>query len=252
MSVPPYLVIKRSITDGIVQGTWRTGQLLPSEHELCRNFGVSRMTVNRAMRELAAELLVRRVAGLGTFVAEPVAQSSLVEIRSIAAEIAARGHRHQARVQTLERTLPPDPSALGFSLADGETLFHSAIVHLEDDLPIQFEDKLVDPVLAPDYLSQDFTKLTPNEYLSRVAPLREVEHAVQAIHAPADIAVQLAMPTNVPCLLVVRRTWSGDRLATLSHLYHPGNSFRLTGKFRPGEGRTGGNVPFPPDPPSSV
>ena len=238
MSVPPYLAIKRSITDGIVQGTWRVGQLLPSEHELCRNFGVSRMTVNRAMRELATENLVRRVPGLGTFVAEPVAASSLVEIRSIANEIAARGHRHQARVQTLDRVTHRDAAALGFDLPSGGELFHSAIVHLEDDLPIQFEDKLVDPSQAPNYLHQDFTTITPNEYLSRVLPLREVEHAVQAVHAPADIAVQLAMPTNVPCLLVVRRTWSGDRLATLSHLYHPGNSFRLTGRFRPGGGRT--------------
>ena len=210
------------------------------------------MTVNRAMRELAAENLVRRVPGLGTFVAEPVAQSQLVEIRSIAAEIAARGHRHQARVRTLERTTLDDAASLGFSIPAGGALFHSAIVHLEDDLPIQFEDKLVDPALAPEYLRQDFAKGTPNEYLSRVAPLREVEHIVQAVHAPADIAVQLAMPTNVPCLLVVRRTWSGDRLATLSHLYHPGNSFRLSGRFRPGEGRTGGGVPPPPDPPSSV
>ncbi len=252
MTVPPYLSIKRSITDGIVQGTWRTGQLLPSEHELCRSFGVSRMTVNRAMRELAAESRVRRVPGVGTFVAEPFAQSSLVEIRSIAAEIAARGHRHQARVHTLERMAPPDAAAMGFSVAAGGELYHSAIVHLEDDLPIQFEDKLVDPALAPDYLRQDFSQITPNEYLMRVAPLAAVEHTVQAVHAPADIAVQLAMPTNVPCLLVVRRTWSGDRLATVSHLYHPGNAFRLTGTFMPASGRAGGDVPSPPDPPSSV
>ena len=220
-----------------MQGSWRIGQLLPSEHELCRDFGVSRMTVNRAMRELAAENLVRRVPGLGTFVAEPVAVSSLVEIRSIAAEIAARGHRHQARVQVLEQVVRQDAAALGFEIAPGATLFHSAIVHLEDDLPIQFEDKLVDPAAAPEYLRQNFAEVTPNEYLSRVAPLREVEHAVQAVHAPAEIAVQLAMPTNVPCLLVVRRTWSGEKLATLSHLYHPGNAFRLTGRFRPGLAR---------------
>ncbi len=252
MTVPPYLSIKRSITDGIVQGTWRTGQLLPSEHELCRTFHLSRMTVNRAMRELAAEKLVRRVPGVGTFVAEPVAVSSLVEIRSIAAEIAARGHRHEARVQTLARTTRPDASALGFSVSAGGELFHSAIVHLEDNMPIQFEDKLVDPALAPDYLGQDFTQTTPNEYLMRVAPLAEVEHAVQAVHAPAEIAVQLAIPANVACLLVVRRTWSGDRLATLSHLYHPGNAFRLTGRFIPKGPRAGGDVPSPPDPPSSI
>ena len=233
MAEAPYQTIKRSITDGIVQGTWLTGALLPSEHELCRSFGVSRMTVNRAMRELAAENLVRRVPGLGTFVAEPVAASSLVEIRSIAAEVLARSHRHHAVVQTLERTRVADPGGSGFDVAEEGDLFHSAIVHFENDLPIQYEDKLVDPHSAPDYLSQDFTAITPNEYLSRVAPLGEVEHCVQAVHAPADIAIHLGMANDAPCLLVVRRTWSRGRQATLSHLYHPGTAFRLMGRFVP-------------------
>jgi GntR family histidine utilization transcriptional repressor len=233
MAESPYQTIKRSISDGIVRGVWRVGALLPSEHELCRSFGVSRMTVNRAMRELAAEHLIRRVPGLGSFVAEKVAESSLVEIRSIAAEIAARGHLHRAVVKTLERSVQADPASLGFDVAAGGVLYHSAIVHFENDVPIQYEDKLVDPVSAPAYLDQDFSKLTPNAYLSQVAPLREVEHSVQAVRAPSDIAVHLAQPLDAPCLLVVRRTWSGARLVTLSHLYHPGSSFRLLGRFRP-------------------
>jgi len=233
MAESPYQAIKRHITDGIVQGVWRTGALLPSEHELCRSFHVSRMTVNRAMRELAGEHLVRRVPGVGTFVAEPVAASSLVEIRSIAAEIGAREHRHRAVVRTLERTSMTDAAALGFHASAGTTLFHSAIIHYEDDIPIQFEDKLVDPALAPEYLDQDFGQITPNEYLSHVAPLSEVEHTVQAVHAPADIAVHLAMTKDAPCLLVVRRTWTRERMVTVSHLYHPGSTFRLTGRFIP-------------------
>ena len=237
MAEPPYQLIKRSITDGIVSGHWRTGALLPSEHELCRSFKVSRMTVNRAMRELAAEHLVRRVPGLGTFVAEPVAASSLVEIRSIAAEVAARGHTYAAHVQQLESLAVDDPAVLGFDLPKGTALFHSAIVHCENGLPIQFEDKLVDPACAPDYLGQDFTRTTPNEYLSRVSPLGEVEHVVQAVHAPAEIAVLLEMPKDAPCLLVVRRTWSQDRLVTVSHLYHPGSTFRLAGRFKPPHAR---------------
>jgi GntR family histidine utilization transcriptional repressor len=235
MAMPesPYQAIKRSITDGIVSGAWRTGALLPSEHELCRSFKVSRMTVNRAMRELAAEHLVRRVPGLGTFVAEPVAASSLVEIRSIADEITARLHRHHAVVEVLESVTLDDAASLGFDDAGNGVLFHSVIVHLENDIPIQYEDKLVDPVAAPDYLQQDFEHTTPNEYLSRVAPLGEVEHVVQSVHAPASIAAKLAMPKDAPCLLVVRRTWSQGRLVTVSHLYHPGSSFRLTGRFKP-------------------
>jgi GntR family histidine utilization transcriptional repressor len=208
MTESPYQAIKRSIADGIASRRYSAGQVLPSEHELCRTFGVARMTVNRAMRELAAENLVRRVPGVGTFVAEPVAQSGLVELRNIADEIAERGHRHSAQV-----------FALGTLVAD--------------EVAIQYEDRLVNPALAPDYLRQDFARMTPNEYLVQVAPVQEVAHTVQAVAAPPDIARHMGLAPSEPCLLVTRRTWSRDRLAAFTKLYYPGSRFVLTGRFVP-------------------
>ena len=231
MKETPYLTIKRSIAEGIASGRYTTGQALPSEHDLCRAFGVSRMTVNRAMRELAGEKLVRRVPGVGSFVAEPVAHSALLELHNIADEIAGRGHTHAALVVALDSIVPPAAAALAFGLPPGATVFHSAIVHTENTTPIQFEDRLVNPDLAPDYLAQDFAATTPNAYLSRVAPLQSVEHVVQAVAAPADIARALGIEKNAPCLLVTRRTWSGGRLASIARLHHPGERFRLAGRF---------------------
>jgi GntR family histidine utilization transcriptional repressor len=109
MSESPYQLIKRSIADGIATRHYLPGQVLPSEPALCRTFGVARMTVNRAMRELAAEQLVRRVPGVGTFVAEPVAESGLVELRNIADEIAERGHRYSATVFVLAAVMNSGP-----------------------------------------------------------------------------------------------------------------------------------------------
>ena len=67
---------------------------LDVEAELVAQFGFSRMTINRALRELTDEGLLVRLQGVGTFVAEPKGQSALFEIRSIADEIAARNHQH--------------------------------------------------------------------------------------------------------------------------------------------------------------
>ena len=237
MTESPYQAIKRSIADGIASRHYVPGQVLPSEHELCRTFGVARMTVNRAMRELASENLVRRVPGVGTFVAEPAPQSGLVEIRNIADEISERGHLHRASVFALDTVLPASAVALAFALAPGAELYHSAVLHYENDVPIQYEDRLVNPAAAPDYLRQDFAAVTPSEYLVRVAPLQEVAHMVQAVAAPADIAAHLALAAKEPCLLVTRHTWSRGMLAALTKLYYPGSRFRLAGRFVPGSTR---------------
>ncbi|MBC7804511.1 MAG: GntR family transcriptional regulator, partial [Candidatus Parcubacteria bacterium] len=65
----PYARVKKFLKDGLAAGRWPPGALMPSEAELVAEFGVSRMTVNRALRELRSEGLVDRSQGIGTFAA---------------------------------------------------------------------------------------------------------------------------------------------------------------------------------------
>src|SRR5687767_10048115 len=95
---PAYSQIKRYIMERIGSGALKEGDRVPSEAELLRQFGVSRMTAHRALRELTAEKVVHRVQGLGTFVAEPKHATTLVAVRSISDEIRERGHAHNCRV----------------------------------------------------------------------------------------------------------------------------------------------------------
>src|SRR6516162_4061620 len=94
--VPPvaarYLQAKQYILQRISAGTLKAGERVPSENELVRELDVARMTANRALRELAADGVLVRVAGVGTFVAEQRAQAHPLEVRNIADEIRARGH----------------------------------------------------------------------------------------------------------------------------------------------------------------
>ena len=88
--LPRYSRVKRMITDKIDSGAWQPRHRIPSESELVRDLGVSRMTINRALRELTLDGRLVRVQGVGTFVAEPKAQSALFEVRNIADEIMAK------------------------------------------------------------------------------------------------------------------------------------------------------------------
>ncbi len=230
-SAPAYQRVKDMIAEQIVAGRWREGELLPSENQLVGALGLSRMTINRALRELSADGLVVRTTGVGTFVAERKVSSALVEVRNIADEIGERGHRHRAEVVSLEERAADSVIAQDLGVAEGSPVFHSKLVHFEDGLPIQLEDRFVNPAVAPHYLEQDFTTTTPNTYLVSVAPLGRGEHVVEAVLPTPDESVLLGLTGSEPCLLIRRRTWSQDRLVSSVRLLHPGSRYRLAGTF---------------------
>ena len=231
IEIPRYQQVKNFITERIDSGEWDIDQRVPSENELVAELGISRMTVNRALRELTEEGRLRRVQGLGTFVADPRPQVELLELRNIADEIRNRGHEHAADVIMLESLIADADAARALRVAEGATVFRSVILHRENGLPIQLENRLVNPALAPDYLSVDFTRTTPNEYLTEVAPATDVEHLVEAIIPNAHACELLQMPRDEPGLLLNRRTWAGDRVVSRAWLTHPASRFRLGARF---------------------
>ncbi|WP_184131078.1 histidine utilization repressor [Paraburkholderia atlantica] len=224
---PAYEQIKRYVIERIANGTWKPGDAIPSETMLVKEFGVARMTVSRALRELTTERVLTRVQGLGTFVAPREYESTVLEIRNIADEIASRGHRHAARVIGLE-TSNLQTAISELDLASGP-VFRSTIVHLEEGEPIQYEDRYVNPKVFPHYLERDFSLETPNRYMVRLAPIQRAEFRIYAHKPDAQIRRQLEMDIGEPCLMVWRRTWVGEAVATAVRLWHPASRFHLAG-----------------------
>jgi GntR family transcriptional regulator, histidine utilization repressor len=230
---PLYLKVKRHILDNIGSGKWATSSRVPSENDIVKSFGVSRMTANRALRELRDEGILVRIAGVGSFVADRHAHAHPLEIRGIADEIRQRGHVHRAEIISLERIRAVTELAEDFGIAPRSELYCSVIVHFENDRPVQLEDRYVAPTLAPDYLKVDFTKTTPYDYLTKVAPLQEVEHVLRAVMPDERTRKLLAMKRDEPCLLMIRRTWPAAQIASLARLYYPGSRYEMSGRFRP-------------------
>lgn len=228
---PRYAAIKRFIHDAIEGGTLKSGDRVPSEAELVTRFGVSRMTANRALRELqSAGVLVRR-AGSGSFVAEAKPIGHMIEIRNIADEVRARGHAYRARVVQNEAVKAGGDTAALMGVAAGTRLFHSIIVHHEAEFPIQIEERIVLASAAPDYATTDFTHMTPNEYLTRIAPLERVEHRVRAAMPDDPTRSLLGLEDGEPILVMTRQTWSRGRLVSHAWLTHPANRFELSASF---------------------
>lgn len=232
-ALAPYARVKQHLKQALGRGRYPPGTLMPSEAELVAQFGVSRMTVNRALRELQAEGLVERVQGVGTFAAQLHRVSSTLTIRDIHEEIAERGHRHDAVVHLAREEAAGAALAGRLGLAEGATVFHTLIVHHENGVPLQCEDRYVNPACAPGYLQADFTQTTPTHYLLEVAPLWEAQYSIEAAAPTAEEARLLGIARGDACLVVTRRTISQRRPVTLARLVHPGSRYLLEGQFKP-------------------
>ena len=229
----PYAAVKQALKDGLAAGQWPAGALMPSEAELVARHGVSRMTVNRALRELQAEGLVERVQGVGTFAARLHRVASTLTLHDLHEEIESRGHVHEARVlvQRSEKAAAKLAEQLG--LPAGSAVFHTLIVHLENGVPLQLEDRYVNPACSPSYLQADFTRTTPTQVLFDTTDLWRAQYSIEAEPATADEARLLAIAPGNACLVVTRRTFTRNATITLARLVHPGQRYSLHGEFQP-------------------
>ncbi len=230
---PRYQQLKELIISRISSGELRPRDRVPSEHELVDSTGVSRMTANRALRELNHEGYVERVAGVGTFVADLKTAFHVLEVRNIADEVRLRGHQHSATVLQRETQSASADIADLLQLQQGSDVNHVLVVHHENDVPLQVEARYVSRDFAPGFLLQDFSLLTPSAYLSAISPLQEAEHVVKAAMPDAQVRQHLHMDSGEPCLVVTRRTWAHGRPVSFARLFHPGTRFELTGHYVP-------------------
>ena len=231
-ALPAFVQIKASIKARIASGEWKPGNAVPSEAVLMQQFGVSRMTVNRAMQELVQEGLVTRIQGSGSFVAELHRISSSLNIRDIHEEVTERGHVHTLAALLVAREPASPEVAASLKLPPGAAVFHTVLVHSENGLPIQFEDRYVNPAAAPHYLDTDFSQSTPTHHLLAHAPLTEASYTIEACLPSALEAKHLRIKRSEPCLAMMRRTVSGAHVASVVRLVYPGTRYSFAGQFQ--------------------
>ncbi|MFO1251358.1 MAG: UTRA domain-containing protein [Inhella sp.] len=153
-------------------------------------------------------------------------------IRDIHDEIAARRHRHEAEILQMGERRARRGEAQLLGLETGARLFHSRILHRENGLPLQLEERLVNPACAPDYLAQDFKILTPTAYLLQVAPLTGAHYQIEAAAANSEQAAALGLQPGDPRLVIERVSRSPEAVpGDPARLVHPGARHVLTGSF---------------------
>jgi GntR family histidine utilization transcriptional repressor len=231
--LPLYQQVKEYLLEKINDSTMQPGMRIESEAELVASLNVSRMTVNRALRELTAEGRLKRIQGRGTFIADKKPQASLLQIQSIAEEIRARGGASSCTVHLLQEEKAQPSVAAAMQLKPYTPVFHSIIVHKDNDIPIQLGCRYTNPEIAPNFLEQDFSRMTVSEFLLSIAPVTAIEHIVEALIPEPWIRDLLEINGSEPCLALHRKTWVDNKIATSSIFYSPGSRYTLGGKFTP-------------------
>ena len=229
--------IVEEIRLSIVGGDWPPGFQLPIETELAERYGVSRMTMNKALGQLAREGYLIRRKKSGTQVAQPRAESAVMAIADIRDEVRRSGCAY--RFKLMDRRLRPgrhdDAQLLGAAVGTGEVLWLQGL-HLADERPFCFETRVINPVTAEGATAQDFTADPPGAWLFQAVPWSVASHRVRAVNAGASDARVLALAVGEACLGIVRRTTVGGDWVTGVRLLYPGSDHQLVANFSPEPG----------------
>ncbi|MBS0124055.1 UTRA domain-containing protein [Thetidibacter halocola] len=220
----------------IVDGTWVPGFQLPRETDLAQDFGVSRMTMNKVLTQLAQEgFLVRRKRS-GTFVAQPRAQSAVLEITNIADEVGAQGraHRWSLLARELRQMTQADLRLLGVQRprVDEPALILRG-VHFADDAPFCLETRAIDLDVVPDAETADFAAHPPGAWLLGHMPWTTARHQIRAVTVTGSDARALGLPSGNACLEILRKTEVNARWVTYARLLYPGEAHQLVAEFGP-------------------
>jgi len=233
MAQPRYLQIKNDILDKIHTGVLQADDRIPSEHKLAKQFSVSRLTVQRAIRELVSEGLLRRTQGSGTFVTDMTHRFSLIEVRDVVDEIIRLGGEPGTEVLLQRRVVPPPDVTELLELEDGQEVFHVALLQNMDGQPVAHEERFAVVDVYPDFLDQDFSKRSVFDYLAARSVLEEIENIVAAVHVDKRLAGLLEIDVSDPCIRVHRRNWYRGQCVTLTRITYAGSRQVLGSRYRP-------------------
>lgn len=250
--VPAYQRIKNAILDNIHSGKWQAGAAISTEMALAEEFSVSRMTVNRALKELSEERVLERRQGSGTFVAQQQFNHTFVEVRNIAQDLKSANRDYQAQVLSkrvitasmlddeMRRKFDIDEAAFSSNVnetdnhtdsAEAAILYEVKIIHFADGQPIQFEERWVDAAKVPEFIEQDFSVVNTSDYLIAKSPLERGSYTIRALAAPDEIADALQIAPQSPTLVLCRQTYSAGQVLTFVKMWHAGDRYQFSGEL---------------------
>lgn len=206
-----YRQLKDQLRAQITAGAWAPGQAIPSERELMRATGLSRMTIRQAVAELTHEGLLRRDHGRGTFVVSPGVAQEVHGVYSFSAGMRAQGRTPSSRLLARELAYASDEQSTALALDPGERVIRLTRLRLVDGLPAMVDIAAIPYRLCPDLMEADVSgslyALLRDVY--GLPPLRSTD-TLEATAATDELAAALEVPPGSPLTLMRRLALTHD------------------------------------------
>lgn len=209
---PLYARIRDELRTKIVTGTYQPHQRLPSESDLIKSYGVSRITVRQALGELEKEGLLFKVAGKGMFASKPKSFQSLTRLQGFAEAMSQQGHEIYNRLVSLNFLPAPEAIAPRLGVTAGSSITELRRVRHLNREPISFDILYVNSIIGErlvkeDLASRDIFLIEENDY---GIPLGFADLAIEAVLADRETAELLQIAEDSPILRVERLTHTED------------------------------------------
>lgn len=225
--------IQGEIESKIVSGEWPVGFRIPFEIDLAKQYGVSRMTVNKVLTQLARAGLIERVKRSGSFVSQPHTQSAVLEIANIRKEVESLKLPYAFSVTERHKRRATAADRLRLDVAASSALVDITCLHLAGGRPFCLEERLISLETVPDAADAAFETVAPGQWLLSQVPWSSAEHRIHASAADEKTAHALAVEVGTACLVIERKTWSNGGPVTQVRLTYPGDRHALTATFAP-------------------
>jgi GntR family transcriptional regulator len=211
---PLYVRLKIALRDLIGDGL-QPGDRLPSEPELCRQYGLSRITVRQALSALENEGVIERHQGRGTFVATPKRDEPAAYFGSFTEEVAAQGRRGSTRLVSSEVMKADLRVAERLRISPGTHILKVRRVRMADRQPICYQVSYVPHARLRTISPSELRRGSLYERLEAALgePLHEADESIQAMLADPYRAELLQIRTGAPLLVLERLTFTRSGLA---------------------------------------
>jgi GntR family transcriptional regulator len=214
--LPLWYQLREALLREIRDRAMKSGDQLPTESEIERAYGVSRATIRQALAELESEGVVRRVQGLGTFVASPKIRH-VPRLQSFSELARSQGFVPSHRMLSSVAAAAPDDVAGDLGVEPGSGARHLIRLLLADDRVVGLADTWL-----PHDLIEENEELFEEDRLARGSlyellqsppvslVLHRAEETISASVADRELAAQLECDPGSPVLVVKRVSWTAD------------------------------------------